>query len=312
MRTILDYPITAFSKTEEDFSIAYSIRMHKDPEQVEMLLRAIYAPQNVYCIYIDKKSSPEVHEAMHNLSQCFPNVFIASHLEPFYYATRSQMEADLQCMRDLLHTSVPWKYYLNLAGQEFPLRSNREIVEMLTLMNGTNDIEVGKYVRGLRWRYLSRVIPDIEKGFRFDGQKLDKLGLNVTLYKGSAYGAFSRKFVQFVLSDSRVQRLRHWLADTFAPEETFFATVNAMSGAPGGYPVYVNQKAGEHISRVVLWKDTMYPPCQGVYVRGVCILTSPDLKWLVQRPQMFANKFDVNVDRSAVQCLLHNILLRRN
>lgn len=311
MRITLGYPNTTFSKTEDDFSIAYSIRMHKDPEQVEMLLRAIYAPQNVYCIYIDRKSPPEVHAAMHYLSQCLPNVFIASQLKPFYYATSSQMNADLQCMRDLLDTSVPWKYYLNLAGQEFPLRTNREIVEILTLLNGTNDIEVGKYVRGLRWRYLSRVIPDVEQGFRFDGQKRDKLGLNVTLFKGSAYGAFSRRFVQFLLLDRRAQRLRHWLADTFAPEETFFATANAMSGAPGGYPVYVNQKAGEHISRSVLWEGMKYPPCHGVYVRGVCIMSSKDLSWLVKRPQMFANKFDINVDKSAVQCLLHNILFRR-
>jgi hypothetical protein len=31
-------------------------------------------------------------------------------------------------------------YYLNMAGQEFPLRTNLELVRILKLYNGTNDI----------------------------------------------------------------------------------------------------------------------------------------------------------------------------
>ena len=39
---------------EEAFPIAYSLLMHKEVEQAERLLRAIYRPQNSYCIHIDK------------------------------------------------------------------------------------------------------------------------------------------------------------------------------------------------------------------------------------------------------------------
>ena len=41
--------------TKEDyFPIAYSILFYKELEQVEFLLRAIYRPQNIYCLHLDK------------------------------------------------------------------------------------------------------------------------------------------------------------------------------------------------------------------------------------------------------------------
>ena len=37
--------------------IFYSIAFHKDVDQVESLLRAIYKPHNFYCLHVDNKSS---------------------------------------------------------------------------------------------------------------------------------------------------------------------------------------------------------------------------------------------------------------
>ena len=39
---------------DEDFPIAYSILFYKEIEQLEFLLRAIYRPQNIYCLHLDK------------------------------------------------------------------------------------------------------------------------------------------------------------------------------------------------------------------------------------------------------------------
>jgi len=54
-------------------------------------------------------------------------------------------------MRD--HLNIPddspgarWRYLINTAGQAFPLRTNEEIVSILRLYNGTNDVE-GKLVK---------------------------------------------------------------------------------------------------------------------------------------------------------------------
>ena len=34
-----------------------------------------------------------------------------------------------------------WKYFINLTGQEFPLKTNLELVRILSSYNGANDIE---------------------------------------------------------------------------------------------------------------------------------------------------------------------------
>ena len=39
-----------------------------------------------------------------------------------------------------------WKYLLNLASTEFPLRTNYELARILKIFNGANDIEVNKKI----------------------------------------------------------------------------------------------------------------------------------------------------------------------
>lgn len=59
------------------------------------------------------------------------------------YAIISWPQADITCMRDHLAASngAQWRYLINTPGQAFPLRTNEEIVSILRLYNGTNDIE---------------------------------------------------------------------------------------------------------------------------------------------------------------------------
>ena len=109
--------------------------------QVERLLRAIYRPQNVYCIHIDMNSPPEVRAGMMSLVRCFPNVFIASKLEHVVYGGFSRLQADINCMSDHVKQYDRWRYLINVAGEAFPLRTNAEIVKILKIYNGTNDIE---------------------------------------------------------------------------------------------------------------------------------------------------------------------------
>ena len=134
------YIIKPISDEEASFSIAFSIVVYKNVEQVERLIRAIYRPQNIYCIHIDKKSPLHFVQAMISFVQCFPNVFIASRSVDVEWGSFSLLEADLICMQDLWHNKN-WKYFINLTGQEFPLKTNLDIVRILRTYNGANDVE---------------------------------------------------------------------------------------------------------------------------------------------------------------------------
>ena len=104
-------------------------------------MRAIYRPQNVYCIHVDSKAdNATTYAVLDRLSQCFPNVFLASKRINVQWGYYSVLEADLVCLEDLVTKHRKWKYFINLTGQEFPLKTNWDIVKILTAYNGANDI----------------------------------------------------------------------------------------------------------------------------------------------------------------------------
>jgi len=134
------YILHPLSQKELDLPLAFSILVYKDASQVERLLRAIYRPHNYYCIHVDKKSSNQLYRAINSIAKCFENVFVASDSVNVTWGTFSVLQAEIQCMKDLWHFKK-WKYFINLTGQEYPLKTNREIVEILHSFDGANIVD---------------------------------------------------------------------------------------------------------------------------------------------------------------------------
>lgn len=68
------------------------------------------------------------------------------------YAAWPRVQADLNCMTDLYNVSTKWKYFINLCGQDFPLKTNLEIVRMLRSLKGGNSLESEKMAGEKMWR----------------------------------------------------------------------------------------------------------------------------------------------------------------
>lgn len=132
------YITSPLSEEEAAFPLAYIMVIHKDFDTFERLFRAIYMPQNVYCVHVDSKATDTFKEAVRQLLSCFPNAFLASKVEQVVYGGFSRLQADLNCMKDLVASKVPWKYVLNTCGQDFPLKTNKEIVQYLKRFIGKN------------------------------------------------------------------------------------------------------------------------------------------------------------------------------
>lgn len=135
----MGYITSHLTEEELHFPLAYSILMYKDIEQVERLLRAIYRPQNFHCIHVDAKSKSSISKTMEAISKCFVNVHILSPSISVRWGEYSVLEPELKCMKQLLR--YKWKYFINLTGQEFPLKTNYELVRILKAYNGANDVE---------------------------------------------------------------------------------------------------------------------------------------------------------------------------
>jgi len=135
------FTMQPLSGEEAAFPLAFSIVMFRDVELFERLLRAVYRPQNFYCVHVDKKSASSVHKAVAAIASCFSNVFIAPSIIDVQWGTYTVLEPELICMKALLSRSRKWRYFINLTGQEFPLKTNWDIVKILQVLHGANNVE---------------------------------------------------------------------------------------------------------------------------------------------------------------------------
>lgn len=233
------YHVTPLTDEETSFPVAFSLLVDKSAHQVEVLLRALYRPQNVYCIHVDAKSSETFISAVHAIAGCFENVFIASRLEVVSRVGFSHLRANINCMQDLLEHKTRWRYLLNVAGHSFPLQTVPEMVKILQLYNGTNDIKGVDEVHILRKRFELEWLETNGK-YRSTGRQNPKPPHDIDIVHGSAYGIFSRDFVEFVLTDHRAADFLVWSKLTLSPAEHYWATLhhtytNPHLRTPGAY-----------------------------------------------------------------------------
>ena len=83
---------------EAHFPLAFSILICRDVEQVERLLRAVYRPQNYYCIHVDKKVTG-VYEPVSLIASCLPHVFMADERYQINWGEISILQAEIQCLK---------------------------------------------------------------------------------------------------------------------------------------------------------------------------------------------------------------------
>lgn len=307
-RKFMEFPL---SKEELDFPIAYSMVVHEKIENFERLLRAVYVPQNIYCVHVDEKSPETYKQAVKAIISCFPNVFLASKLVRVVYASWSRVQADLNCMEDLLQSPVPWKYFLNTCGTDFPIKTNAEMVLALRMLNGKNSMESelpSEYKRN-RWKYHFEVTDSLHQTDKLK----DPPPENLPMFTGNAYIVASRAFVQQVLENPKSRSLIEWAKDTYSPDEHLWATLQRAPWMPGSVPYHSKFHVSDMaaIARLVKWQDhegnvsmgAPYGPCSGIHQRAVCVYGAGDLHWMLQNHHLFANKFDPKVDDNALQCL---------
>ncbi|CAG5979097.1 unnamed protein product [Menidia menidia] len=260
------------SQEEEHYPLAFIVTVHKELEIFVRMLRAIYMPQNIYCIHMDAKAPWEFRVAVQRLVHCFDNVFLSSHSETVTYAGFSRLQADLNCMKDLVTSNVGWKKIVNLCGQDFPIKSNLELVQ---------------YMQSKEWRDKN-MTPGVKQPVHMShrtklqyqeipGSHVVSKGLkkgppprNLQIYFGTAYYALTRDFVDFVLKSPVARELLEWSKDTFSPDEHYFVTLNHIKGR---------------------------------YVRDICVYGVEDLPWIINKNSMFANKFESNTFPEALDCL---------
>ncbi|CAI2737088.1 unnamed protein product [Dicrocoelium dendriticum] len=278
---------------EKQFPLAFSISMYTDLDRTVRLMQAIYRSHNCYCIHVDRKSSEWTHTTITQLMQrrYGDTVYVVPRARSIKveWGWMSTLDVDLLCSHILLDRCPRWKYWINLTGQEFPLRTNWELVRALTILNGSNLID-GMYRR----RNMERFPLHLKFNFPF------------TWYKGGAHIVARREFVRFVHSDERAKLILQALRDFeqsenkgIVADETYFPTLNHNPDsipAPGAFLGVHESAVFTPPIRVKVWSDQNMPCHSGKWVRTICMLGLREVDWLMGRPEFFANKFIPSVE----------------
>ncbi|KAA3675205.1 uncharacterized protein DEA37_0005167 [Paragonimus westermani] len=129
---------------ELDFTLAYSIMVFTDLDRAVRLLKAIYRSHNQYCIHVDRKTPKASESYLHQAARLLGSniLFVPSEKRlDVKWGTLSVLQPELLCAQLLMQADAKWKYWINLTGHEFPLKTNWEIVSALRVMNGTNLVD---------------------------------------------------------------------------------------------------------------------------------------------------------------------------
>lgn len=113
-------------------------------EQTQLLLRAVYAAANIYCLTFDFCSaSDHVAAALRRLTSCFNNIIVVERRHCFRSRDRKRnatTTAWWRCVDRLLRHEVDWTHVVGLTVNDFPLRPRDDIARRLT----TEKFDVGR------------------------------------------------------------------------------------------------------------------------------------------------------------------------
>lgn len=304
------------SELEKAFPLAFTLVVYDGPQQVLRLLRVLYRTQNAYCIHYDVKSPHK--EFFQQIARCFDNVMIASRLENVVWGYYTILQAQMNCMTDLLeyrsrHPVHKWRYLVNLCGKELPLVSNRKMVLKMMRLNGTSSIVTetckGKVLQRIRHPVelnANQTGIVIQKEKQLDGRPFDRS----LFHKSSSYNALSFKFANHLISNQTARRVYEFFTQTKNAEEHFYATLYHTPRVPGGFRKHIPKSryfevAGSFWSKVNTFQKLRKYNCQGLLVHEVCVVGAGDLAAVVRegRNCLFHNKYFMDFDPSVMDCI---------
>ncbi|KFF00024.1 glycosyl transferase [Chryseobacterium luteum] len=269
-------------RSPESISIAYLILVHRLPDQFKRLFNAIYESANFYLIHIDKKASREIGEEVRGFLKLYPNVHILDS-ENVVWGGYSMVQAELDGMKYLLEMDAKWDYFINLSGQDFPLKSQNVIKSFLSENYGRNYIKIANQEES-RPETMNR----IENYFEEIGNKISDrthkraFMKDVIPYIGGQWLILTRNCCEFMINSAEVKKFEDYYLNTLIADESFFQTVLMNTSFNG---TLVNDD-----KRAIIWI-----PDGDIKLRPKTFTIS-DLAFLQKGDHLFARKFDDNVD----------------
>jgi hypothetical protein len=120
--------------------IAYIVLAHKYPEQLVRLISQINTNDVSFFVHIDKKVGRNIYSQIVTKLKDFPNVsFIKRYNSP--WGSFNLVRATLEGIKSIVETGTPFDYVVYLSGQDYPIKSNKQINQFFQENQGKEFLE---------------------------------------------------------------------------------------------------------------------------------------------------------------------------
>uniref|UniRef100_A0A0N5BIR0 Beta-1,3-galactosyl-O-glycosyl-glycoprotein beta-1,6-N-acetylglucosaminyltransferase 3 n=1 Tax=Strongyloides papillosus TaxID=174720 RepID=A0A0N5BIR0_STREA len=296
------------SSIEKKYSLAFALNVYKNYEVIELKLLSIYSPNNHYCYMVDSKN-PKLYRQLIQLEKCLPNVYVPR----IQYDMKSNGEntsiSHFQCMKRLLKTN--FDYIFLLQNDEMPLKTNRELIEILETMNFAMDMRMTTDVSSIRGRV------DQKKSWKFkdlnifldgDIRKNNATIMNqaVEFTKGLITAGLPRDSVDYLVNKLNITTFLNQLnTNLYGNDELTWQTLltSNILNVPGYVPrkYAVNYFRGSHyLSKLTFWPGSPCPT--GSFHHNICSWGVETIKDLLNVRNYFLYRFREQFDYGAMIC----------
>lgn len=283
--------------------IAYFILVHRYPNQFKRLFHAIYDSKDHYLVHVDKRADKSIKTDVKNFISSFPNAHLLKS-QDVVWGGYSMVDVELNGIKKLLAISDKWDAYINLSGQDFPIKTNSEIKKFLKKNKGVDFMRTANQAieRPNTMNRIENYFVESTNGFIGTPYKRPYLPY-VAPYIGGQWKILSRECCEFICTSPQVNRFKKYYRHTLIADESFFQTVLMNTNYP--------KKITNDDMRAIVWipdiekklkfKNFTANKTKELVDSGKIKLrpktfTTKDYRFLIASESLFARKFDETVD----------------
>ncbi|CEF64166.1 Glycosyl transferase, family 14-containing protein [Strongyloides ratti] len=302
------YPLKPLSDLEKNYPIAYARNVYNDYYTLELQFLISFAPQNHYCYAIDKKAK-EFRNQVEKLAKCFDNIYITDINYDMTSGGINQALSSYECMKYLVKKK--WKYLFVLQNDDFPLKTNLELVQILSARNGTMDIGYtnpnslikSRIDLSKKWDHKSL---NFIKNNNTENFNNDLLNESMKFQKGYYPNGLPREAVEYIVNYINLTTYLNQInTGRYGEDEMVWQTLfndNFLK-----IPQWVHEDClseyyteSTYMIRYAIWTRSN---CKSkLFSHSLCVMGIEMLEDLKNIPQFFAYKFKSDQDMGAAIC----------
>lgn len=279
--------------------IAYLILVHRFPSQFKRMFKAIYHPDNHYLIHVDKRSGTNLELEINDFLSDYQNASMLKS-EKMLWGGYSLVDAELRGIKHLLEMGVDWEFFINLSGQDFPLKTQSYIHDFLLKNIGSDFMKISNQAN-TRPDTLHRIedycIEEDDQIFSPIPTQKRPFMTGVTPYIGNQWMILSRKFCDFLTKSNEVEKFIQFYKNTLISDEGFFQTVIMNTS----YKSTIINDDKRSIDWIPMGTIKLRPR----------EFTTHDYHTLISSKNLFARKFDESIDSNILDIIEQHLKTRK-